>query len=477
MARSLTNDMTSGSAIKHIIRFTIPLLIGNIFQVLYNMVDTVIVGRTISVEALAAVGAAGAITFLIVGFALGFTNGLSIIVAQRFGAGDPNGVRRSAAMGIYLSLAASVVLTVISTLSARSFLEMMNTPDNIIDDAYSYIIVIYSGITFQLFYNYISCVIRALGDSKTPLYFLLISCVINIILDLTFIINFKMGVAGAGFATIIAQALSGIMCLFYVAKKFPQLRLSKKDFKWDTKFALRHLSLAVPMAFQMSVTAIGVMVVQGVLNTFGSTVIAGYTAANKIEQLISQPQISFGLAMATFVGQNYGAMKEKRIREGVRKCVVVVLLFTLITVGAVLIFSNQIAGIFIDSGTDPTPKTNVIFYTRTHLKIAGVFYFFLSLLFVFRNSLQGMGYSGIVLCGSAVELIARIILSLLLAKVLTSLYGEFYGYLGVCAAGPIAWLSACTLFTVSYFVKIRKLPEIFRKQREFNELDAVAHLQ
>ncbi len=476
MSKTLTNDMTVGSPIKHIIKFTIPLLIGNIFQVLYNMVDTIIVGRTISVEALAAVGAAGAVTFLIVGFALGFTNGLSIIVAQRFGAGDPDGVRRSVGMGIYLSIAASVLLTVISTLSARSFLEFMNTPADIIDDAYSYLIVIYSGITFQLFYNYISCVIRALGDSKTPLYFLLIACVINIILDLTFIINFHMGVAGAGFATIIAQALSGVLCLIYVAKKFPQLHLTRKDFKWDNQFALRHLSLAIPMAFQMSVTAIGVMVVQGVLNTFGSTVIAGYTAANKIEQLISQPQISFGLAMATFVGQNYGAMKEKRIREGVRKCSAVVLLFTLATVTIVLIFSNQIAGIFMDSGTDPSLKENVIFYTRTYLKIAGVFYFFLSILFVFRNSLQGMGNSGIVLCGSAVELTARIILSLVLAKVLTSLYGEFYGYLGVCAAGPIAWLSACTLFVVSYFVKIKKLPEIFRKQRELKELDNAEHM-
>ena len=321
-----------------------------------------------------------------------------------------------------------------------------------------------------------SCIIRALGDSRTPLYFLLIACFINIILDLVFIVNLKMGVAGAGYATITAQAVSGLLCLLYIAKKFPELHPSKKDFRWNSKFALRHLALAVPMAFQMSVTAIGIMVVQAVLNSFGSTVIAGYTAANKIEQLISQPQISFGLAMATFVGQNYGAMKEKRIREGVRKCAVVVLLFTLVTVGIVMIFSNQVAGIFMDSGTDPALKESVIFYTRTYLTIAGIFYFFLSLLFVFRNSLQGMGNSGIVLCGSAVELVARIILSLVLAQVLTARFGEFYGYLGVCAAGPIAWLSACVLFTASYFIKIKKLPEIFRKQKEFNELDANAHL-
>ena len=197
MANALTNDMTVGSPIKHIIKFTIPLLIGNIFQVLYNMVDTIIVGRTISVEALAAVGAAGAITFLIVGFALGFTNGLSIIVAQRFGANDMDGVRRSVGTGLILAAMASVVLTAVSMLSARSLLQFMHTPDNIINDSYNYIIVIYAGIVFQVFYNYISCVIRALGDSRTPLYFLLISSIINIILDLVFILNFHMGVAGA----------------------------------------------------------------------------------------------------------------------------------------------------------------------------------------------------------------------------------------------------------------------------------------
>lgn len=200
MANALTNDMTVGSPIKHIIKFTIPLLIGNIFQVLYNMVDTIIVGRTISVEALAAVGAAGAITFLIVGFALGFTNGLSIIVAQRFGANDMDGVRRSVGTGLILAAMASVVLTAVSMLSARSLLQFMHTPDNIINDSYNYIIVIYAGIVFQVFYNYISCVIRALGDSRTPLYFLLISSIINIILDLVFILNFHMGVAGAGLA-------------------------------------------------------------------------------------------------------------------------------------------------------------------------------------------------------------------------------------------------------------------------------------
>ena len=214
MAKQLTVDMTKGRPLKQIVGFTIPMLIGNIFQVLYNMVDSIIVGRTISVDALAAVGAAGSIMFLIVGFAQGFTNGLAIVVAQRFGAGDEDGLRRSVGTGIILSFLATIVITAASIYSARPLLELMNTPANIIDDAYDYIIVIYWGIVFQLFYNYISSVIRALGDSRSPLYFLLVSCLVNIVLDLVFILNFNMGVAGAGLATIIAQALSGINCRY-----------------------------------------------------------------------------------------------------------------------------------------------------------------------------------------------------------------------------------------------------------------------
>lgn len=474
MARALTGDMTVGNPLRHIIKFSIPLLIGNVFQVLYNMVDTIIVGRTISVEALAAVGSSGAIMFLIIGFVLGFANGLSIIVAQRFGASDMDGVRRSVGTGIILSAIASIVVTIVSMLSARSLLTLMNTPENIIDDAYRYTIVVYAGIVFQLFYNYISCVIRALGDSKTPLYFLLISSVLNIILDLLFIMVFKMGVAGAGLATILAQALSLILCIIYVVKKFPELHLKKSDFKWQNSYIARHLGLALPMAFQMSVTAIGVMVVQTVLNSFGSNAIAGYTAANKIEQLISQPQISFGVTMATFVGQNYGAMKEKRIREGVNKCALLVSGFTLVIVIIVLIFSKPIAMVFLDPSTDPALRESVVYYTQTYFRVTAVFYFALALLFVYRNSLQGMGYPGIVLIGSALELVARILFVLILAKTLTDAYGEFYGYLGVCATGPIAWISACLLFIISYYIKIKKLPDIFEKQRKFKEYDEAA---
>lgn len=474
MKKALTTDMTVGNPLRHIVRFTIPLLIGNIFQVLYNMVDTIIVGRTISIEALAAVGASGAISFLIVGFAIGFTNGLSIIIAQRFGANDLDGVRKSFAIGLILTLLVSVLLTFVSTAFTMPLLELMRTPANIIKDSYDYLIVIFYGIFFQMFYNYISCVIRSLGDSKTPLYFLLISSILNIILDLVFIINFKMGVAGAGLATVIAQALSGILCILYVLKKFPELRLSKKDFKWNPKYNIKHLQLAFPMAFQMSVTAIGVIAVQVVLNSFGSTVIAGHTAANKIEQLITQPQISFGLAMATFVGQNYGAMHEDRIKEGVKKCAWIVSVFSLIVIVLVLIFAKPIARIFIDPTNDPALTDSVIHYTQIYFYVVSVFYFALGLLFVYRNSLQGMGNSGIVLLGSAVELVARIILAFVLAQSLTKLYGETLGYVGVCAAGPIAWVSALVLFMCSYFANIKKLPHIFAKQREFKKLDEKA---
>ena len=474
MAKQLTVDMTKGRPLKQIVGFTIPMLIGNIFQVLYNMVDSIIVGRTISVDALAAVGAAGSIMFLIVGFAQGFTNGLAIVVAQRFGAGDEDGLRRSVGTGIILSFLATIVITAASIYSARPLLELMNTPANIIDDAYDYIIVIYWGIVFQLFYNYISSVIRALGDSRSPLYFLLVSCLVNIVLDLVFILNFNMGVAGAGLATIIAQALSGILCVIYIAKKLPILRLKKRDFKLTASFTWRHIVLAVPMAFQTSVIAIGTMVVQTVLNSFGSIAVAGYTAANKIEQLVSQPQISFGLAMATYVGQNYGAQNVARIKEGVRKCALTITGVTAVVVVLVLVFAGPLTTVFMDTTEDPALAAQVINYSKTYFYVAAVFYFLLGLLFVYRNSIQGMGGATIVLLGSFAELAARIVLSLVMADLFAGLFGsEFYGYVGVCAASPIAWLSAAALFIVSYYVKIRKLPAVFERQnREYEERTA-----
>ena len=448
----LTTDMTQGSPLRHIIWFSIPLIIGNVFQVLYNMVDAIIVGRTISVEALAAVGATGAISFLIIGFTNGLTNGFSIMVAQRFGANDHAGVRRSVAMGLTLCLIFSIVVTLIAVLTTRPLLMVMDTPADIMEDAYSYIIVIYYGIIATIYYNYLASIIRALGDSKTPLYFLLLASVLNIILDLVFILVFHMGVAGAGWATIIAQGISAILCALLIIKKMPLLKPKRRDWKWNGRFAWYHLRLGIPMAFQFSVTAVGVMVVQSVLNSFGSVAVAGYTAANKIEQLITQPFISLGVTMATYTGQNYGAGKLDRIKEGVRKCNIVVTCVAAAGIALLLLFGGFFTQLFVGSG-----NPEVVSFSRMYLNICAVFYLVLAYLFVYRNALQGMDKAFIALFGGVLELLARIVFALILGRTL--------GYAGVCITGPSAWVAATILFVVAYYYHIRKMDRGLEQQQ------------
>ena len=278
----MRNDLTAGKPGKLILQFTLPLLVGNLFQQFYSMADTIIVGRTIDVYALAAVGATGAISFLILGFVQGVTSGFSVITAQCVGANDERGIRRSVATSILLSVGVTVLFTFLSIYTARPLLELMQTPADIIDDAYRYIIVIYYGIVTSVFFNLFSSILRALGDSKTPLIFLIIACIINIVLDFACILLFHMGVAGAAWATIIAQAVSALLCLLYSLKRFPVLRLHKEDWAFSWRFAWQHLRVGLPMAFQFSVTAIGVMIMQAALNSFGSETVAAFTAASKL---------------------------------------------------------------------------------------------------------------------------------------------------------------------------------------------------
>lgn len=316
----MTNDMTRGNPTRLIISFTLPVLFGNLCQQLYGMVDSIIVGRAISMEALAAVGATSGISFLVIGCIQGLTAGFSVITAQRFGAGDYEGVKRSVATSALLSLAATVLLTAAGILTARPLLEVMNTPADIIEDSYAYIIVIYYGVAATAFYNLLSCIIRALGDSKTPLIFLVFASFLNVALDLLFIITFHMGVGGAAWATVLSQGVSGLLCLGYAWRRFPLLRMEKRHWTFDWSYAWKHLRLALPMAMQFVITGTSVLVNQAVLNLFGSAAVAAFSAASKIHMLSEQVAVSFGTAMATYAGQNYGAGKAGRVQEGLRKC-------------------------------------------------------------------------------------------------------------------------------------------------------------
>ncbi len=440
----MTNDMTRGNPVKLILLFSIPLLIGNIFQQFYSMVDTIIVGRFVGVDALAAVGSTGSMVFLVNGFATGLTSGFAVLVSQKFGAKDEKGLRKSVSSAVTLTVISVVIVTLISLICGKPLLKLMNTPDNIMADAYTYIKIIYGGLVTTVAYNLIASILRALGDSKTPLYFLIISSVLNVILDLVFIINFKMGVAGAAYATIISQGVSAILCLIYTYKKFTILRLKKEDFKVKKRYYYKHLKIGIPMALQFSITAIGIMTVQGALNVFGSTVIASYTAASKALQLVMQPAITFGVTMATYCGQNLGAREYGRIKDGVKACTKISII-TSIVAGAVLIFLGKyFVMMFITN-----PDAEILKYAQQVLDISAIFFIPLGLIFIYRNALQGIGDSFIPMMAGAYELIARAIVAFTLPR-----YLEFWG---ISLADPVAWFAAAIPLGITYFKRIKSL--------------------
>lgn len=440
----MTKDLTKGSPTKLILMFTLPLLIGNIFQQLYNMADTLIVGRTIGADALAAVGCTGSIMFFIIGFAMGMTSGLSIVVAQRFGAGDEAGVRRSFATGIIIAGGVTAVLTVFSVLLARPVLELMQTPAKIIDDAYSYIVVIYAGIAAAVFFNFLSNALRALGDSRTPLIFLVIASLLNIGLDFVFILSCSMGVAGAAFATVISQAAAGFLCMAYIIKKFPILRIRREDWRQSKEQLLLHIKLAIPMGFQSSIIAIGTITVQVALNTLGTTAVTAYTAASKIDNLMTMPSMSFGIAMATYTAQNFGANLIGRIKTGVRQCCLIA--------GGISVFLsivNICAGKYLVMAFVGESAPEVVSLAQVMLTINGICYVFLALLFIFRNTLQGLGKSFIPTLSGVLELVVRIFAAIVLTA--------FWGFTGACLANSMAWISAMALLAIGYFVVTRRL--------------------
>ncbi|SMC16320.1 putative efflux protein, MATE family [Clostridium acidisoli DSM 12555] len=440
----MTRDITKGNPAKVIIYFTIPLLIGNIFQQFYSMADTLIVGRTIGVNALAAVGCTGSITFLILGFAQGLTSGFSILTAQCFGAGDRQGVRHSYVASIILSILVTIILTIVSVIFARPILEMMHTPKEIIADAYNFIIIIFWGIIVSMLFNLFSNVLRALGNSKTPLIFLVIASILNIILDFVFILKFSMGVAGAAYATTISQGISAILCFVYIIKKMPILNLHREDWHLTKKILLDHLKLGLPMGFQASIIAMGTIILQFELNNLGEVSVAAYTAAQKIDILAIQPMMSFGITMATFVAQNYGANKIERIRVGIKQCSIISVVFS-IAVGAFNILAgHSLIELFVGHN-----QPQVVSLAQVYLNINGSMYFILALLFIYRYSLQGLGQSFAPTVAGIMELFMRTFAAIILSK--------YLGFAGVSLANPLAWIGSCIPLGIAYYFTAKKL--------------------
>lgn len=437
-------DMTQGSPIKLIIMFTIPLLIGNLFQQFYNMADTLIVGRTIGVNALAAVGSTGSIMFFIIGFAQGLTAGLSIITAQRFGAKDIAGVRKSVGTSFWISIVFTIVLTILSVVFTKPALVMMNTPVEILDDAYSYLIVINAGVGAAVLFNLLANLLRALGDSRTPLLFLVIASILNIVLDLVFILVFKMGVAGAGLATVVSQLFSCLLCLIYIHKKVPLLQFKTADWSIDWTFIGQHMRVGFPMGFQASIIAIGAIILQITLNGLGALSVAAYTAAQKIDMLATQPMNSFGVTMATFAAQNFGANRIDRIRLGVKQCILLSGSFSILVGVLVIVAGPAAVSLFVGQGQE-----QLLDLSGQYFLANGTTYLLLSLLFIYRFSLQGLGQSFIPTVAGIMELIMRVVAAMFLSALI--------GFPGACLANPLAWLGALIPLGTAYYLSMKKL--------------------
>lgn len=442
----MAKDMTSGKPIKLIWNFTIPLLIGNLFQQLYNMADTFIVGRTIGVHALASVGSTGSIIFLILGFANGLTAGLAIPLAQRYGAKNYSGVKRSFYVSILISAVVAILLTILSMVFCRQILEIMQTPAEIIDGAYDYLMVIFAGIFSSMAFNLLSNIFRSIGDAKTPLYFLVIACIMNIILDVVFIAGFGMGVEGAGYATVLSQIFSALACILYIWKKIPILRLNSKDFVAESSDVREHVRISFPMAFQSSIIAIGAIIIQITLNQLGATAVAAYTAAQKIDQVAILPMMSFGVTMATFVAQNYGAKKYDRIWRGVRDCIKLSLTFAIL-VGIILnLFSPIFIRAFVGVGHEEVVELGAIYFITN-----GTMYSLLSLLFIYRYTLQGVGKTFTPTVAGIMELCMRAFAAVVLSNL--------YGYTGATMANPLAWLGSLIPLMIAYYLFKNKFPK------------------
>lgn len=447
----MVREMTRGKPLPIIISFCIPLLLGNIFQQIYNMADSIIVGRFIGVNALASVGSTGSLNFLIIGFVLGICSGFCIPVSQQFGAGNIKEMRRYVTNGIYLCIGFIILLTTLTMVFTRQILKLLGTPDDIIDGAYDYIIIIFGGIAVIMIYNYLASVLRSMGDSKTPLYFLAIASVINVGLDLLFVIVFKMGVSGAGLATVIAQAVSVILCIIYIIKNYPILRFNRDEIKPSVTHMLRLLKIGVPMALQFSITAVGSLIMQSAINSLGTNAVAAVTTSNRISMLMSQPMETLGITMATFCGQNLGASKLLRIKKGVSTSFRIQMIYSVIAGIVLWFFGRYLAMIFID-GSETQILDNAAFF----LKALGVSYPLLGVLFILRNSLQGMGYSFLPMFAGVCELVARSGVAFLLVESLQ--------FTAVALSAPIAWLLADLLLIPAFIIIMKKLSGLPRRE-------------
>ena len=447
MSKNNSKDLTVGSPTRLILGFSLPLLLGMLFQQVYSLMDTIIVGKFLSVSALAAVGSTGSICFLIIGFCQGVCAGFSLPIAQRFGAKDEKGLKKYVGNSAIVSVIIAVILTTLTVLLCSHILTWMRTPDDIYDLAYQYLIVIFAGIPATILYNLLSGYLRSLGNSVIPVIFLVISAVLNIGLDLLFILAFKMGVFGAAFATVLSQAISGILCLIYIMKKVSLLHVSRSDWKLDTQYVKNLVIMGFPMGFQYSITAIGSVILQSAVNTLGSIAVASMTAASKISLFVMCPFDALGSTMATYSGQNVGAGKFDRVKKGLISASTIGSVYAVIIFIVLFFTSNYLIYMFVDPS-----ETAVITQAHQFLLTNAIFYVPLVLVNTVRFSIQGMGFSGFAMFAGVAEMIARSLVGLAFVPI--------FGFAAACFASPLAWIFADAFLVPAFIHCLNKLKKM-----------------
>ena len=442
----METTLTEGRPLKIILKFMLPLLIGNIFQQFYNMVDTVIVGKFVGEGALAAVGSTGTIMFLVLGIANGMATGFTVLTSQKYGAGLKDETRATVSNGVILSVIVIVVLTVLSLSFMPSILKVMNTPEDIYEDAYSYISVICMGIVALVFYNLFSAFLRAVGNSRIPLYTLIFSAVLNIILDLVFIVNLRMGVAGAAWATDISQGVAAALCIIYIIKKEPALTPSADMWRLNSQYTKKQLYIGIPMALQFGITASGTMIMQSAINIYGSVAVAGFTAAGKVQNLLTQGMMSIGQTMTSYSGQNFGKGDLDRVEYGVKDAMKIMTVYSIAAAIIAFYALPYIMRLFFASDVD---LTKLLPWAKTYMVECIIAYIPLSAIFIFRNSMQGCGYGMTAMMLGIVEFVARLVAAILSIRI-----GSYALAVG---SDPIAWFAAGIISIILFIYVIRDL--------------------
>lgn len=443
-----SKEMTVGKPLTLIFSFTLPLLLGNVLQQTYSLIDAAIVGKFLGINALASVGASTSVVFLILGFCNGCCCGFGIPVAQKFGARDYETMRRYVAVSLQLAVVMSISVALITSLFCSDILRIMQTPENIFKDAYLYLLVTFIGVPCTFFYNLLASIIRALGDSKTPFYFLMFSTVLNVLLDLFCILVLGWGVLGAGVATVVSQGVSAVLCYFY----FPIIQGDKNDRKFRSRLAGHLLGIGVPMGLQFSITAIGSIMLQSANNALGTACVAAFTAAARVKMFFLCPFESLGIAMATYVGQNYGAGKPERVWQGIKSSTGMMLVYAVFTFVVLMLGARQILYLFVDPS-----ETEILKDAILYVHVTAVFFPLVGILCILRYSIQGAGFTNLAMFSGVAEMIARTVVSLFAVPV--------WGYMAVCFGDSTAWLAA-DLFLVPAFYYVYKKIKLLRVASE-----------